>query len=164
MSQAIMNGQRAAFEHAYGLVTQFIEVCPEDVWTKKFGGWPVWQQVYHALGTLQFFTLQDGEMPEQGLYPPEVNRFQSTPDVPPGKKDVLEYATRMKAKADAYINTLMDADLPSVNQGLTARMKAFGMPRELSHSQTLAMLSGHTLYHLGACDAALRERGLKGVF
>ena len=164
MSQPIINGQRAAFEHAYELVTQFIEVCPEAVWTKTFGGWPVWQQVYHALGTFQFFTLQDGETLEQGLYPPEVNSLKSTPDVPPAKKDVLAYAASMKAKADAYINALRDAELPDANQGLTARMKAFGIPREFSHSQTLAELSGHTLYHLGSCDAALREHGLKGVF
>ena len=164
MSQAIIAGQKAAFEHAYGLVTQFIEVCPDDIWTKKFGGWPVWQQVYHALGTCQFFTLQDGETPEQALYPPEVGSLQSTPDVPPAKKDMLAYAARMKAKADAYIHALKDADLPGINQGLTARVKAFGMPREFSHSQTLVMLSGHALYHLGSCDAALREHGLKGVF
>ena len=164
MSQSIIGGLRFSFEHAYGLMTQFIEVCPEDIWTKKFGGWPVWQQVYHALGTLQFFTLQDGETPEQGLYPQEVNSLKSIPDTCPAKKGVLEYATRMKAKADVYINNLRDADLPSVNLGLTARMKAFGMSHEFSHSQTLALLSGHLLYHLGSCDAALRERGLKGVF
>ena len=163
MSPSIIDGQRTAFEHAYGMVTQFIEVCPEDIWTKKFGGWPVWQQVYHAL-CYQFFTLQDGETPEQELYPPDVGSFQSTPDVAPAKKDVLEYAARMKAKADAYINSLRDADLPIINLGLTARVKAFGMSHEFSHSQTLAMLSGHTLYHLGSCDAALRERGLKGVY
>jgi len=164
MSQPIIDGLKASFEHAYGLMTQFIEVCPEDIWAKKFGGWPVWQQAYHALGSYQFFTLPDGETPEQGPYPPEVNKLQNTPDVPPTKKDVLEYAARMKAKADAYLNALRDADLPGINQGLTARAKALGMPREFSHSQTVAMLSGHTLYHLGACDAALRDRGLQGVF
>jgi len=164
MSQSIIAGQKASFENAYGLVTQFIEVCPDNIWTKKFGGWPVWQQIYHALGAFQFFTLQDGETPEQGLYPPEVNSFQSTPDVAPAKKDMLEYAARMKTKVDAYIHALKDADLPNINQGLTARIKALGRSHEFSHSQTLAMLSGHTMYHLGSCDAALREHGLKGVF
>jgi hypothetical protein len=163
MSRSSIDGLQVAFEHAYGLMAQCIEVCPEDVWAKKFGGWPVWQQVYHAL-CYQFLTLQDGETPEQELYPPEVGYFQSTPDAAPAKKDLLEYAARMKAKADAYIHALRDADLPGINQGLTARVKAFGMSHEFSHSQTLAMLSGHSLYHLGACDAALRERGLKGVF
>ena len=110
------------------------------------------------------FSLTIYQTPEQGLYPPEVNSLQSTPDVAPAKKDVLEYAARMKAKADAYIHALRDADLPNVNQGLTARIKAFGRSLEFSHSQTLAMLSGHTMYHLGSCDAALREHGLKGVF
>ncbi|MCL2124287.1 MAG: DinB family protein [Desulfovibrionaceae bacterium] len=164
MSQSIIDGQRAAFEHAYGLMAQFIEVCPEDVWAEKFGGWPVWQQVYHALGACQFFVLQDGEIPEQGLYPPEVNSLQSTPSAAPLKKDVLAYAARMKATVDAYLHALRDADLPGVNQGLTARMVSLGKPHALSHSQTLVMLAGHILYHLGSCDAALRERGLKGVF
>ena len=163
MSQPIIAGQRDSFEHAYGMMLRFIEVCPEDLWAEKFGGWPVWQQVYHALGSCQFWVLQDGETPEQGPYPPEVNMFQSIPDAAPAKKDVLEYGARMKSRADAYLDALRDADLPGLNQGLTVRMKARGLP-EFSHSRTLAMLSGHILYHLGACDAALRERGLKGVF
>ena len=164
MSQSIIGGLKVAFEHSYGLMVQFIEVCPEDIWAKTFGGWPVWQQVYHALGACQSFTLQDGETPEQGLYPQEVNSFQSIPDAAPLKKNVLEYAVRMKAKADAYLNALQDADLPRLNQSLTDRMKAKGIQHECSHSQTLALLSGHLMYHLGSCDAALRERGLKGVF
>jgi hypothetical protein len=164
MSQAIIAGQRGAFEHAYSLLAQFIEVCPEAVWAEKFGGWPVWQQVYHALNACQFFTLQDGEQPEQGLYPPEVGSLQNSPDAAPLKKDVLEFAGRMKAKADAYLNALRDKELPALNQGLTVRMKALGVEREFSHSHTLATLTGHILYHLGSCDAALRQRGLKGVF
>jgi hypothetical protein len=164
MSQAVIAGQRASFERAYGLMAQFVEVCPEDLWAKKFGGWPVWQQVYHALGSCQFSVLQAGETPEQGLYPPEVGGLQSVPDATPAKKEVLEYGARMKAKADAYLGALRDADLPDINRGLTARMKSFGIDREFSHSQALAMLSGHIMYHLGTCDAALRERGLKGVF
>ena len=164
MSQAVIAGQRASFEQAYGLTAQLVEVCPEDLWAKKFGGWPVWQHVYHALGTCCLFVLRTGEAPEPGLYPPEVGMLQSTPDAAPPKKDLMEFAARTKAKVDAYLDALRDADLPDINQGLTARMKAFGVDREFSHSQTLAMLSGHIMYHLGACDAALRERGLKGVF
>jgi hypothetical protein len=90
--------------------------------------------------------------------------FQSIPNQAPAKQEVLKYAARMKTKADAYLNSLHDADLPDINQGLTGRMKAIGVHHEFSHSQTLAMLSGHLLYHLGSCDAALREHGLKGVF
>ena len=164
MSQAIIAGPKASLEHAYSLMVQFIKVCPEDIWSENFGGWPVWQQAYHALGSLQFMTLQENGTPEAGLYPPEVNMFQSTPDKPPTQEDVLKYGARMKAKSDAYINALQDADLPDINRNLTTQMKAHGINHEFSHSQTLTMLSGHIFYHLGACDAALRERALKGVF
>jgi len=164
MSQTVIAGPRASFEYSYGLMIQFIEVCPEDIWTEKFGGWPIWQQVYHVLGSTQLMALREGETPEPGLYPPEVSMFEKIPDRPPAKKDMLGYAARMKARADAYINALQDADLPAINQILTARMKAHGMDHGFSHLQTLTMLSGHILYHLGACDAALRQHGLKGVF
>ena len=33
-----------------------------------------------------------------------------------------------------------------------------------THAAACAMLTGHVLYHLGTCDAALREEGLKGFF
>jgi len=164
MSQAVVRCQRAALEHAYSLIAQFIEVCPEPIWAQSFGGWPVWQQVYHALGGLQSMTLREGESPDPGLYPPEAGMFELIPDKVPTRKDMFAYAARMKAKADAYINALRDVDLPDPNVGLTARMKARGVERAFSHAQTLSMLAGHLLYHLGACDAALRQQGLKGVF
>ena len=164
MSQAIVAGQKVAFEHAYRLMIQFIEVCPEHIWVESFGGWPVWQQIYHALGSLQPMTMGEGDTPEPGLYPPAVGTFEVIPDHAPAKKDVLDYAARMKAKADAYISGLRDADLPAPNQGLSSRMKARNIDHVFSHAQTLSLLAGHLLYHLGSCDAALRQHGLKGVF
>ena len=164
MSQAIVANQKASFEHAYGLMRQFIEVCPEHIWVENFGGWPVWQQVYHALTSTQLMALREGEKPEPGLYPPEVAMLDKIPDKAPEKQEMLGYAARMKARIDGYISAMQDSDLPAVNQILTARMKAHGMRHAFSHSQTLTMLAGHILYHLGACDAALRKHGLKGVF
>ncbi len=161
---AAVDGLRACFERAYGFVTQYVEVCPEEIWAKKFGGWPVWQQLYHALNTFNFFFLDTDEEPRPGLYSAEVAHFENCPDTPPGKADFLAYAGRMKTWIDSRLAGLTDADLGTIHAGMSARMRRFGATQDVSCAQALAMLSGHTLYHLGAADAALREHGLKGVF
>jgi hypothetical protein len=33
----------------------------------------------------------------------------------------------------------------------------------MSNATTLAILSGHSMYHVGSCDAILRDNGEKGV-
>ena len=39
-----------------------------------------------------------------------------------------------------------------------------GMGAEATNAMAVSMLAGHIFYHLGSCDAALRDNGLEGVF
>lgn len=162
MSRSIVTALQGSFARSFSLILQFIEVCPEDIWQQKFGGWPVWQQVYHTLASIDFFVLGLDEEHSKGLFAPEagnVGNFENTPEKGPSKAAMQEFAAVIKAKADAYIDGLLDADLSGKNRGFSARINM-----DMSHASTLSILSGHILYHLGSCDAALRERGLKGVF
>lgn len=162
MSRSIVVPLQGSFEHSFSLLLKFIEVCPEDVWQKKFGGWPVWQHVYHALATMDFFVIGLEEEHIKGLFAPEagnVGNFEHTPDKAPSKAAMQEFAALVKTKTDAYINGLLDTDLSGKNEGFSTRINM-----DMTHASTLSILSGHILYHLGSCDAALRERGLKGVF
>ncbi len=159
MSRNAVISLQGSFHHAMGLLEQFIDVCPDAIWSGKFGGWPVWQQIYHGVVATEFFALREGDAPTPAMYPQEVTLLSGASDKVPSKADMKQLLRTMKTVGDRYINDLTDADLGGKNEGLSVRMQ-----RDTTHAATLALLSGHILYHLGSGDAALREAGLKGVF
>lgn len=159
MSRAIVANQRGSFDFAFSLMNQFIEVCPDEIWNKKFGGWPVWQQVYHALNAVDFFISEPGGEPVPALTDPEVGSLHAQGKKPITKDEMRHFAAQVKSAADGYMAALTDADMLRVAAGATERMG-----RETLHATVMALMIGHMLYHLGSCDAALREHGLKGVF
>lgn len=159
MSNPIVSAAQGPFQNAFGLLSKYIDDCPEEIWKEKNGGWPVWQQVVHALSAITFFVDQPGDA---SIVPPcaaDVAQLAAQGTTPASKADVKAYAGKCKARADAYIASLSDGDLAALNDALTARI---GFP--VPHVSTLGMLASHTLYHLGSCDAALRDHGIPGVF
>lgn len=159
MSNAIVMAAQGPFQHAFGLLNTFIDTCPEEIWNEKNGGWPVWQQVAHSLSAVGFFVNGKDEAPIAMPCPPEVGMLAAQGTTPVKRADMKAYAEKCKARADAYIAGLSDADLAQDNPGATQRLG-----RSVPHVSTIAMLASHTLYHLGSCDAALRDHNLPGVF
>ena len=160
MSKAAVESLKASFGYSCNLLDMFMEVCPEDVWVKKFGGWPLWQNVYHAISSIDFFVRQEGEKPCPALFSHEVGSLSEVATGrAPTRQELKDLLPVMKAAADKYFDRLSDADLGKKNEGLSSRM-----PAPWTHASTCAMLSAHVLYHLGVCDSALREREMKGVF
>jgi uncharacterized damage-inducible protein DinB len=159
MPQNIVNALKGPVDRSFSLLAEFIKVCPEDIWAEKSGGWPVWQQLYHALTVVDFFIGKEGEPALPALAESEVGALRKIADRPVAKSALSELLTAVKQKADDYAASLSDEQLPAINESLFKRAKM-----EMSHAATLSMLAGHNLYHLGGCDAALRNNGLKGVF
>lgn len=159
MTKIITESLQGNIQHAFQLMDAYIETCPDKVWAKKFGTWPVWQQYYHAFTAIAFFLQQPGDPEETPPIAPLVGGLKEIATETPDKKVIKSYAQNMQAKALKYASELDDAALCLKNEGLSAR---FG--RDISHAGTLALIASHTLYHLGSCDAALRENGIPGVF
>ena len=159
MAGTITQSLEGNVQHAFSLLDKFVEVCPEDLWAQKFGGWPVWQQVYHALAAIDFF-IRPLDAPEET---PPFGDKEASLDANAantvGKAQLKAYAEKMYQQAAAYIASLDDAALAQNHAGLAAHI---GMPA--THASALCLMTAHTLYHVGSCDAALRERGLPGVF
>lgn len=158
MSNNIVLAAQVPFQHAYSLLSAFVDQCPDHIWVEKKGGWPIWQQVTHALSALSFFANVPGDAPVPPC-PIEVLRLTTQGTQPLDKATVRDYAAACKARADAYIANLSDEALAAENTPLSARIGF-----SVSHAATLGMLASHTLYHLGSCDAALRDHGLPGAF
>lgn len=160
MSKVAVESLKGTFSYSWSLLEKFIDVCPEDLWVKKFGGWPIWQNVYHAIGSIDFFVLQEGDKPTQAMFSHTVSSLSEVATGPvPTRQDLKAVMAELKKTADKYFDGLGDAQLKDGNEGLSQRM-----PSPWTNAATCAMLAAHTMYHLGICDAALRERGLEGVF
>ena len=61
MSRTLTTAAAVPFAHAWSLLEAYVDACPEAIWEEKNGGWPVWQQMLHAVTVLDFFTC--GEQP-----------------------------------------------------------------------------------------------------
>jgi len=160
MSRQIVADLAANFERAHGFYLQFIDQCPEELWTKKFGAWPLWQHIVHVYGCIDYFVLQEGEQPAPAPCGADnLLTFDFKADAAVDKNAMLTYVLTMKAKADAYINGLTDAMLGENNAGFTARKN-----EDRTHALTMSVLASHTYYHFGTLDTALREHRYPGIF
>ena len=159
MSKVITESLAGGVQHAFALSNQFVDVCPEEVWGKTFGKWPVWQQLFHAYAAVDFFLRSADASPETSIFPDGVGDLKTTMDDAPAKLIIKDYFAQAQKRVNDYIATLDDAKLAQKHEGLSAR---FG--RDVTHAANVALIASHTMYHLGCCDAALRESGLPGVF
>lgn len=159
MSKAIVQSLEGGVLYSFSLVNEFIKVCPDNIWEQPFGRWPVWQQLYHAFSAVDFF-LRDKDAPESDKPVPEpIGNLAEVADKAPAKQIIKDFIEKAQKEAAEYMAGLDDAALAAKNEGLSARMG-----RDVSHAGTVALLASHTMYHLGSCDAALRQNGLPGVF
>lgn len=149
--RVITESLKVTFDRGWGLLNQVIDVCPNDVWDKKAGGFLFWQQVYHCFGCVDFFISG-----EEKVSPDDAVMFKPVPSM--SKDEVRAFGAKMKAKADAWISALDDDSLGVKNESVSAR---FGMP--MTNVATFSLMIGHSMYHIGSCDAILRDNGQKGV-
>ena len=140
MSRDIVAALEEPYQRAWALLAQYMDTCPENIWAETNGGWPVWQQVAHAIAVLNFFIL---EKDDEAFLP-----------APAGIGVLM-----LKEQGKGVVSKeAMQAYGKSVKAAVDARLAA------LSNAAMIAMLASHTTYHLGSCDAALRDHGLPGVF
>lgn len=158
MSRALTDAATVPFAHAWSLLEAYVKVCPDEIWEETHGGWPVWQQALHAVTVLDFFTRGDAP-PLPAPAPQEVLMLTVQGAETVDKAGLRAYMAAVKARVDAWLAALDDAALSVRDDRLSA---ALGM--EISAVWVLIMLASHTQYHLGSCDAALRDHGLPGVF
>jgi len=155
--KSITDSLKVSFDRVWGLLVQIIDVCPEAVWAKKAGGFVFWQQLYHCFSVANMILPKDS-IPEPGPWGTEIAQFKAEPTTTPSKEELKAYAAKVKAQADAWIATLDDGSLLETHEGLSAR---WGTP--MNNTMAFSIMLGHPYYHVGSCDAILRDNGEKGV-
>ena len=160
MSRHLVDELAANFERVHGFYLQFIARCPDELWAKKFGAWPLWQHIVHVYGCIEYFVLQDGQQPApRPCKAGNLLTFEFPAGETVDKTAMHAYVLAMKARADAYVAGLDDAALGETNAGYSARKN-----EGRTHALTMSVLAGHAYFHFGVLDAALREHGFPGIY
>lgn len=141
-----------AFEH----YEKFLEICGDDAWKEKAGGWTLAQQYYHGLNAANMFinSVCGKSAPNPN---PEAGQILAKPNVLPSKEQAAEFFANIKISCQGMFENLQDDSLLKKNEMVSQK---FG--RDVSNAVVLELLANHLLYHLGSCDAALRNRNLPG--
>lgn len=159
MSKIIAQSLEGGVLHAFSLANEFVKICPDKIWAHAYGRWPVWQQLYHAFSAVDFFVRPKDAPESMKPVADGIGNLTEEATEAASKEIMQKFFGEAQAEASKYMAALDDAALAQKNEGLSARMG-----RDITHAGTIALLAAHTMYHLGACDAALRENGLPGVF
>ena len=161
MANPIKDSLAVNVAHAFGLMDEFLKLCPEDIWAQCFGGWPIWRQFLHPLTAADFFLRAENAAETPSPFGADAGslRVKDSSAATPNKEEMREYMGTAHKSVNDYLAGLDDAALGQINKGLSGRMG-----REYTHASTIVLLVSHILYHLGSCDAALRESGRPGVF
>ena len=159
MSDPVIACFKEEFERFHNLLLKQIEVCPDSLWTEKTGGYVYWQQLFHAFASIEIYALPDGQASLQIQYPPEVVMLSQEPERHLDKQQLKEFAAKMKILADAFIDSMSADKLPLEHTVMSKRLKA---PK--TNQNALIGLIRHACYHLGCCDAILRQHGIPGVY
>jgi hypothetical protein len=137
---------RRHLEPSLKMLKEDIRLCPDGLWTESAAGFPYWQQIYHALESLDYWLKVRASGGSADEY--SVRRFGK--DVSPDLDEACrEVAT--KAELSEYLDDLR-SDVESVLRSVDGRndeaVDAFFT--QIRHIQ----------YHVGHADAALRTRGV----
>jgi hypothetical protein len=159
MANVIASAISQPFARAWDLLNSYIDVCPENIWAEKNGGWPVWQQIAHAVMVADWLVSAGNEELLPTPCDRDVASLKTQGTRPVAKTAMKDYAASVKKRVDAWFVCLADENLPELNAALTKIVK-----RDMPYAAVAVMLASHTNYHLGSCDAALRDHGLPGVF
>lgn len=158
MSKAFVDVLRFGSGHALQLCNKFLEICPEDIWRQKDGGWPVGQQFYHLLLASGKFLAGMGE---SGVENPDPKGGQLSDDRTycPSKDAARKFFNNISLGINKLLDRLDDEELLQKNQQFSQMLG-----KEVNNAECLNLMVAHMLYHLGSCDAALRNAGLEGAF
>lgn len=158
MAQVFVPTIKFGLDHALKLYGKFLDICPEAIWQKKFGGWLVSQQYYHALAASGAFLSSITGKTLADPCPGTGDLRQ--PNLPaPSMENARTLLATVEGTVAGLFKDIDDETLLSRNDRLSLLLES-----DVNNAECLELLASHLLYHLGSCDAALREDGREGAF
>jgi len=138
------------FDISFKMLAALIDACPDSLWNEKAGGFYFWQQILHALCGSAFWLRLEGEgfaepFSERRLFP----ELDGEPEGRVTKVEMRELADAVASQAQRFFAALPRASLDGPSPAFAG----------LSRLDVIEGQIRHLMYHVGHCDAALRDRG-----
>ncbi|MBN1411261.1 MAG: hypothetical protein JW969_10495 [Spirochaetales bacterium] len=142
------------FYPSLSMMERMIHYCPIELWKKVKGGFPFWQQIFHALESMDYwFSLTNTDYIKSQSYDAVSSELGEKSIIELEKDEVKNYFIKIKIKSDHFFNNLDDIRLLSSNKKDTKRTQLDIILGQIRHIQ----------YHVGHCNCILRENGIKAV-
>lgn len=155
MANQYVKQYQNVMEFTLALYDKYVEICPEEIWNEKFGGWPICQQCYHALWASGMMMASiNGRQVVEPESPFPLNASNKTM---PSKQDVKGMIAGIKSAYSQLLGELENEALLQPDEPLASKLG-----RPVTNGEALELIVAHLQYHLGSCDAALREKNLEG--
>ena len=136
------------FDLAWEMLLQLIEICPDNLWKKKLGGFVFWQQILHVLSGIKFWTRQENTYFEEPFADREVYpEMDREPKGTVSKAEMLELVSELTAQVNLFFSN-NDLWLGENNV----------IYEKILNIDVIQMQTRHLQYHVGFCDGCLRER------
>jgi hypothetical protein len=130
-------------------VTGTLEAIPEDLWMQTVTGFPVGQNAYHLVFSLDEFWFDPPRFVPRAGHVHGTNKLGSEPSALPTKTTVLTYWNDVRSRIEADLSQLTPE---------TAVAPVAG-----SQWNRLELMIGqhrHAYFHVGWLQAALKDRGI----
>ncbi|ULQ58830.1 DinB family protein [Brucepastera parasyntrophica] len=146
----LLDSARRQLGASFAMLEYHVENCPDDLWNTSKAGFLFWQQLLHTIAGI-FFWMRDGDLPfnepfpDRKVYP----ELEGIPEDLITRQEMKEYCAEAKKQAEAFFAGKDDPWLaqPSAIYG------------EIINLDAVFMQIRHIQYHVGHCDAILREAG-----
>ncbi|SHN62694.1 hypothetical protein [Desulfovibrio litoralis] len=159
MNDPVISCFKDDFKRFFNLLETQIIIIPDSLWNKTLGGYPLWQQFFHTLACIELYALPDNQPSEQTFHTKEIVMLSGITNDIINKEDMLIFAQKMKKQALNFIEDMSLEKLTKKHNRTSTALK-----KECTNQYALIGLIRHICYHLGCCDALLRENGIKGVY
>lgn len=142
-----------SYEESFTMLLALIEKTPQGLFDAKSGGFIFCQQLLHALNGSHYWMREEGQeylFPFEGrcVYPD----LDGSPESSVTREELLSYAHGVRLSYQKWLDGKTDSwlEAPSLSSGMC-------------NADILAGQIRHVMYHVGHCEALLRENGYDTV-
>lgn len=138
------------FQSSYVPLVNLTKDCPDELWSTKAGGFVYWQQLLHTFTGINFWLRTEGvdfiePFPGYKVYP----ELDGTPEINLTKEQVGNYTREIDRVVEQFF----------LRQTSESLLEASWIYDKITSLDVLLGQIRHIQYHVGHCEALLRERG-----
>jgi hypothetical protein len=139
---------------ALDMLAKMMDYCPEELWLETRGGFPFWQQVYHAYESMDWWMTRDHEHYQTPDFGKDITAdLDQTCTGYLTRAEMARYAQELRIKVVEFFREMNDATL----------LAPYHDNSPDSNCDMILCQIRHLQYHIGHCNSILREQGLTAV-